>query len=218
MRPYPSWSHPLWSQIGWSRPSWPHPSWPHIALWHALVIVALLAPVQCLAGTAELDGVRLSDTVQRDGKVLHLNGIGLRTYSILGIHIYVAGLYLEHPSTDAAAIMQSPETKLLKIRFVRNVGAEAARDAWRKGLLNNCRAPCRLDPDDLAHFLALVPAMHAGERYSILFTGLGATVSADGAPLGTIAKPEFASAMLATFLGPTPASPMLKAELLQGRE
>jgi hypothetical protein len=185
---------------------------------YALLIVALLAPIRCLAGTAELDGVKLSDTAQVDGKILHLNGIGLRTYSILGIHIYVVGLYLEHPSTDAQAIMRSPETKLLKIRFVRNVGADAARNAWRKGLLNNCQAPCQLDPDDLAHFLALVPAMHAGQRYSILFTELGATVSADGAPLGTIAKPQFAAAMLATFLGAKPASPMLKAELLQGRE
>jgi hypothetical protein len=185
---------------------------------YALLIVALLAPIRCLAGTAELDGVKLSDTAQVDGKILHLNGIGLRTYSILGIHIYVVGLYLEHPSTDAQAIMRSPETKLLKIRFVCNVGADAARNAWRKGLLNNCQAPCQLDPDDLAHFLALVPAMHAGQRYSILFTELGATVSADGAPLGTIAKPQFAAAMLATFLGAKPASPMLKAELLQGRE
>jgi hypothetical protein len=208
MRPHPSWSRPLWSQIGW----------PHIGLRHALLIVALLAPVPCMAGTEELDGVKLPDTAQVDGKILHLNGIGLRTYSILGIHIYVVGLYLEHPNTDAQAIMQSPETKLLKIRFVRNVGADAARNAWRKGLLNNCRAPCQLDPDDLAHFLALVPAMHAGQRYSILFTGLGAKLSADGAPLGTIDKPQFAAAMLATFLGPMPASPMLKAELLQGHE
>ncbi len=196
----------------------PRPSWPRIDLHHALLIVALLAPVQCLAGTAELDGVRLPDTARADGKILHLNGIGLRTYSILGLHIYVAGLYLEHPSTNAEAIMQSPETKLLKIRFVRNVGADAARDAWRKGLQNNCRAPCRLDPDDVARFLALIPAMHAGDRYSILFTALGATVKADGVPLGTISNPQFAAVMLATFLGAAPASARLKSELLQGRD
>jgi hypothetical protein len=185
---------------------------------HALLIVALLAPVRCLAGTAELDGVEVPQIAWADGKILHLNGIGLRTYSILGIHIYVAALYLEHPSTDAEAIMQSPETKLLEVRFVRDVGADAARRAWRTGLENNCRAPCQLDPDDVAHFLALVPGMHKGERYSILFTGLGATVSADGTLLGTMAKPQFAAAMLATFLGAAPASPRLKAGLLQGHD
>ena len=44
------------------------------------------------AQAAELDGVQLPDTLQVDGKTLHLNGFGLRTYSILGIHIYVADL------------------------------------------------------------------------------------------------------------------------------
>jgi len=190
----------------------------HAQLCVALLFVALLAPVRCLAATADLDGVELPQIARADGKILHLNGIGLRTYSILGIHIYVAALYLEHPSTDAEAIMRSPETKLLEIRFVRDIGADTARRAWRTGLENNCRTPCQLDPDDVAHFLALIPGMHKGERYSILFTGLGATVSADGTVLGTIAKPQFAAAMLATFLGPAPASPRLKAELLQGRD
>ena len=114
--------------------------------------------------------------------------------------------------------MQSPETKLLEVRFVRDVGADAARRAWRSGLENNCLAPCQLDPDDVAHFLSLVQGMHKGERYSILFNGLGATVSADGTVLGAIAKPQFAAAMLATFLGPAPASPRLKADLLRGHE
>jgi hypothetical protein len=218
MRPR-RWSH----RIGWPLIWWPSIGWSgirssHIGLRYALLIVALLAPLRCLAGTVELDGVQLPDTLQRDGKVLHLNGIGLRTYSILGIHIYVAGLYLEHPSTDADAIMRSGQTKLLKIRFVHNVSVNAARNAWRKGLERNCQAPCRLDPDDVARFLELIPAMHAGERYSILFTELGATVTADGTKLGTISQPQLAAAMLAMFLGPVPASARLKAELLQGHE
>jgi Chalcone isomerase-like len=200
------------------RPWRPAIGWPGIALQSALLVAALLSPVPCLAATAELDGVKLPGTASVDGKTLHLNGIGLRTYSILGIHIYVAGLYLEHPNTNAEAIMRSPETKLMKIRFVRNVGADAARDAWRSALEANCLAPCRLDPDDVARFLALVPAMHAGDRYSILFTGRGATVTADGAPLGTITKPQFAAAVLATFIGARPASPRLKAALLQGHD
>ncbi len=199
-------------------PSWPRVGQPRIGLRHALLMVALLGPVRCLAHAAELDGVQLSNTLQAGGKILHLNGIGLRTYSIFGLHIYVAGLYLEHPSTDADAILQSPETKLLNIRFVRNVSADAARNAWRTGLAKNCQPPCQLDPEDVARFLEHVPAMHVGEGYTILFTRQGATVTADGAPLGTITKPQFAEAMLATFLGPVPASSRLKAELLQGHD
>jgi hypothetical protein len=181
-----------------------------------LLIVAVIWPVWFAAGAAEVDGVQLPNTLQANGKTLQLNGVGLRTYSILGIHIYVAGLYLEHPSTDADAILRSRDTKLLIVRFERNVSAESSRDAWRTGLNNNCQAPCRLDPADVANFLAGVPAMHAGESYSILFTADGATVTADGNPVGAISKRPFARAMLATFLGRAPASLKLKEELLQG--
>jgi hypothetical protein len=182
----------------------------------ALLLIGVIAPLWIGARAAEIDGVQLPNTLQADGKTLQLNGVGLRTYSILGIHIYVAGLYLERPSTDADAILQSHDTKLLIVKFERNVSAEAARKAWRTGLINNCPVPCRLDPADIGRFLEGVPAMHAGESYSILFTGQGATVTADGNQIGAISTRRFARAMLATFLGRAPASPQLKAELLQG--
>jgi MFS superfamily sulfate permease-like transporter len=184
--------------------------------WHAVVLAIVLACALVPARAAELDGVQLPNEIQADGKMLQLNGYGLRTYSILGIHIYVAGLYLEHTSTDAEAILHSHDTKLLVIKFKRNVSADASRDAWRKGLANNCTTPCRLDPSDVATFLAGVPAMHAGESYSLLFTGHGAIVTADGMQIGDISSRPFAEVMLATFLGPAPASQLLKEDLLKG--
>ena len=69
----------------------------------------------------------MPDTIQADGKTLHLNGYGLRTYSILGIHIYVASLYLEHLSTDPQKILHSPETKLLTVQFERSVSVEQSQ-------------------------------------------------------------------------------------------
>jgi Chalcone isomerase-like len=62
----------------------------------------------------------------------------------------------------------------------------------------------------------MVPAMHVGDNYSLLFKQHGATVTVSGQQVGTIASPQFAEAMLATFLGPRPASPRLKQQLLQG--
>ncbi len=190
-------------------------SWVH-SLRRALITAAIIAPVWFVARAAELDGVQLPDTVQMDGKSLHLNGFGLRTYSLLGIHIYVASLYLERPSTDPEEIIRSPDTKLLTVRFERNVSADDARKSWRDGLENNCEAPCRLDPEDVERFLAMVPAMHVGDNYSILFAQHSATVIVGGHQIGTISKPQFADVVLATFLGPNPASPRLKRELLQG--
>ena len=50
-----------------------------------------------------------------NGTQMRLNGIGLRTYFLLGIRVYIAGLYLERGSANADTILRSPETKLLYI-------------------------------------------------------------------------------------------------------
>jgi Chalcone isomerase-like len=180
----------------------------------AVIIFAIIAPVWFVAQAAEFDGVRLPDTLEAGGKTLKLNGFGRRTYSFLGVHVYVASLYLERLSSNPEQIIRSPETKLLTVRFERSVSAEDARKAWRDGLANNCQAPCHLEPEDVEKFLAEVPAMREGDVFSLLFTQRAATVTVGGQQIGTVSKPEFAEAMLATFLGPRPASPQLKQELL----
>ena len=50
------------------------------------------------ANAAQLAGVWLPDDREVVGTHLVLNGIALRTYSILHVRVYVAGLYLERRS------------------------------------------------------------------------------------------------------------------------
>jgi hypothetical protein len=188
-----------------------------VRFFRALLIIACIMPVWGGARAAVVDGVELPPTVDVNGKTLLLNGYGQRTYSILGIHIYVAALYLEHPSNNPEAIIRSPETRLLTVSFEHNVDAAQAQKAWRDGLQNNCRAPCQLDPAEVQKFLAEVPGMHAGDNFNLVFTQNGAIVRVDGQQLGVVSNRPFAEAMLATFLGPNPASPRLKEELLGSR-
>ena len=170
------------------------------------------------ASAAQLDGVTLPDSMSLDGTELHLNGIALRTYSWLRIRIYVAGLYLEHPSHDAEAILDSPEKKLLAVRFVHDVDAADARQAWREGFEDNCRAPCHLAPSDVERFLAAVPAMRTGDHSTLSFTREGLRITMNGHALATITDPVFSRAVLATFIGPKPPTPRLKRELLANAE
>jgi hypothetical protein len=65
-------------------------------------------------------------------------------------------------------------------------------------------------------FMAAIPAMHTGDSYSLLFTQRGATVAVNGRQIGIIPRTNFSQAILATFLGPAPASLRLKQELLRG--
>ncbi len=171
-----------------------------------------------VARAADLDGVTMSDKRTVNGLQMRLNGIGLRTFSVLGIRIYVAGLYLERPSDNPDTILRSPEAKLLDIRFLRDVDAEDARKAWKESFEQNCKAPCYLDPRDEQRFLAAVPSVRKGDESTLLFTAKGVHVTFNGRPMGDIADTHFATLMLATFIGAEPPTPRLKRELLGLRE
>ncbi len=175
---------------------------------------ALLALAACAAHAAELAGVNLPERQTLGGTELRLNGVAMRTYSFARIRIYVAGLYLEHPTHDAAAILRSPEKKLIEVQFVRDVDASHAREAWRDGFERNCLPPCHLAPADLARFMAAVPAMRAGDRSTLAFGPSALAITINGQTLGTIADPTFATAVLATFIGPDPPTDRLKSGLL----
>ena len=184
----------------------------------AIRLGLLLAPLLAFAASAaEVDGVVFPDTRQVDGKTLVLNGYGLRTWSFLNIHIYIAGLYVERPTRDPNAIIQSADTKLLTFHFQHDVDAARARDAWRTALANNCPSPCRLDPRDVEHFIAGVPAMRSGDSFELRFADHHADIAANGQPIGRIDRGPLADAMLAAFLGPKPGSRELKQALLERR-
>jgi hypothetical protein len=180
------------------------------------LILAIVALGPCsVASAASLDGIAMPDVRVADGIRMALNGIGLRTYSVFGIHIYVAGLYLERQSDNPDRILQSPDRKLLDIRFLRDVDTADARKAWLDGFESNCRLPgCHLNPDDVQRFLAAVPPIHQGDETLLLFTSRGVDVTFNGQKLGAITDTQFAETVLATFIGPVPPTPQLKRALL----
>ena len=175
-----------------------------------LVVVAASTPGRA----AEIEGVTLPETRSVHGAELILNGIGLRTHSVLQIHVYVAGLYLEHRSSNADEILQSPEPKALDIHFLRDVAAPTSREAWRLGFEQNCKPPCYLSVQNVERFLAAVPPIRRGDNYVLIFTPQGATVMLNGRSFADIADPLFARLILSTFIGREPATTRLKRELL----
>jgi len=187
-------------------------------MFRGLVLAAAVLATLCGARAAQLEGVSMPDRQVVGGTEVWLNGIGLRTFSVLGIRVYVAGLYLEQRNGDPDTILGSKERKLLDIRFLRDVDAAAAQDAWRDGLAQNCKSPCYLDPQDVERFLAAVPSMRKGDRSTLLFSSKGVDITLNGRLMGEIADPHFAKMMLATFIGPEPPTRRLKRELLGLRD
>ena len=98
-------------------------------------IAATLAIVAGLASGASagmLQGVTLPDTATVAGKRLVLNGMGMRQATFLKVDVYVAGLYLEQPSSDPGLILQSKQTKQIVLKFVRDVGRGDIVKAWNE--------------------------------------------------------------------------------------
>lgn len=100
----------------------------------------------CLASptlAAELQGVRMPDTVEVDGKKLKLNGLGVREATMFKVKAYVAGLYVETPSHNAEEILKSPELKRIALKFLRDIDAEKLRSAWKEAFKKNCGEHCQ---------------------------------------------------------------------------
>ena len=180
----------------------------------ALALTCLLAAIAPGARAGELDGVTLPDSIEAAGARLRLNGMGVRTFSIFDIHIYVAGLYLEHLSHDPVAILNEPEVKVIEFRFVHDAGVERVRHAWEEGFQQDCDQPCRVTPEEVAKFLAATPGLNKGDSSTIVFAKDSVTIAVNGRVLGTITDPPFMRLLLATFIGPHPPTERLKRGLL----
>lgn len=178
----------------------------------------LLLACGCLGGTAaraaELDGVQMPNHQEVDDTRLALNGLALRTATLLNLHVYVVGLYLAQPSHDAEAILTSPAPKLLRFVFKRDVDAEKARSSWRHSLERNCVAPCRLPTAEVAQFLSQVPAMRAGDVVDVLFTGEDVTFSVNGRKIGEVTDPTLSRVILLGYIGPNASPPLVRDAIL----
>jgi len=159
----------------------------------------------------------MSDTATIDGATLHLNGMGLRTWTIPFVHIYVAGLYLENPSRDGEEILRSPQRKLLQFTFVRDVDADDIRDAWRTDFVRYCSTTCAVPRSEIDAFLDAMPPVRKGDRAEFIFRPHGLEVMLNGRNMGRIEDREFQHLLLAVFIGQSPALPGLKAGLLGDR-
>lgn len=180
------------------------------------MLSAALGGIAASAHSAELEGVRMADTLAVGDATLKLNGIGVRTRFILDV--YVGALYLPQPATSTRAILDTDAPRAIVIEFLRNVGRDKIRDAYRDGFAANAPDQSRRQHANIARLLDLIPDVHKGER--ILFTyqpGIGATITMPGSMQASFEGKEFADAYFLLYLGPKPADEALKQALLGQR-
>jgi hypothetical protein len=179
------------------------------------VAAALLLAVCAAALAVEVAGVDLPDTVNAGGKTLKLNGAGLRKKAIF--KVYVAALYVEQQTHDAAALLSSNQIKSMRLRMMRNVKGKKIADSIEEGFARNSKDQQEKLKDRLARFEAMLPDVEEGD--DIVMTWIpdqGTKVAVRGTERGTIEGRDFADALFAVWLGPNPVQDDLKKGLVGG--
>lgn len=175
----------------------------------ALVAAALATP----ALARELSGVSMPDAMTVGEKTVKLNGMGVRKKAIF--KVYVAGLYLEAPSKDAAAILAADSTRLIRMQYVRSVDKAKVAEAFQEGFENNAKELAAKQKGSIDRMIAALPDLKDGQTMSFAYVpGKGTTLSCDGKDLFSAEGKEFADAVFLLWLGPKPPSEDLKKGLL----
>ena len=177
--------------------------------------VALGLAFASAAPAAELAGVTMPDTDTIEGKTLKLNGVGLRKKAIF--KVYVAGLYVENPMHDAAALLSSNQMKSMRLHMMRDLTGKKISDAIVEGFQRNSAA----QQDKLRARLDQLTGMFSdvSEGEEIVLTWLpdkGTKVTVRGTDRGTIEGRDFADALFAVWIGPNPVQDDLKKALVGG--
>lgn len=178
----------------------------------AVLALSLFLAVPAMG--AELNGVVMPDVREVQGRQLTLNGIGSRIYSIFRVPVYVAGLYLEQRSSDPAAILKSPATKLVHMQALYSAGRDDIVDAWRTSFRDACRPPCSLPVQQIEAFYGLMTDVRAGDTHTFIFEPDRVDVLMNNRALGSIAGGGFSELLLGTWIGAAPPTPELKQALL----
>jgi hypothetical protein len=166
-------------------------------------------------GTCRRSHARGREHAGPDGDGLRLNGMGVRSFTFLQVHGYVAGLYVPRPSHDASAILNEPGIKLLQIQYVHSAGIERVENEFRRGRAMNCAGGCpKSDDAAFEQLVGTARAVKPGDTSTYVYGPDGVQVLFDGKKLATIHDAGFSRRMLQGMIGDHPPTVSLRDGLL----
>lgn len=174
-------------------------------------ILAVTVAIPSVAG--ELQGVTMADKTSVEGNDLVLNGMGLRTKAF--VKVYVAGLYAEAKSTDAAKIIAADDARRVELVVLRDLGKKKISDAIEEGFEKNSKTQLPKLRARLDQFVAAIPDLKENEKLTFTYVpGKGTVVAKGGAERAVIPGKDFADALFSVWIGASPADANLKKGML----
>mgnify|MGYP000199278896 CR=1 FL=1 len=177
----------------------------------ATVLITLRAV--SAAHAAELAGVSFPDRATVRGRAAVLNGLGLRTATVLKVKVYVIGLYLENRSSDLQAIIASSDHKRIVMQFVRDGSAGKLRGGWTAAFRDNATDVTGIQ-HQMTQFNAGMRDVKAGDRIALELSGDTVDVLINDSNIDSISGTTFQQAVLSIWLGPEPPNAALRRGIL----
>lgn len=175
------------------------------------------APAPVARGGQVCNRVQMPSVVQQDGHPLVLNGMAVRDASIFHVDVYVGGLYLEQPTRDVGAFVESTQRKRLVLHFVHGVGRNDVVRAFRWGLSTNASDARQRFEGDVAALERILVGVRTGDEMVFDYEpGRGITMRVNGRVNGRIENEAFARTFWMVFVGPHGTNRELRAGLVGG--
>lgn len=185
----------------------------------ALATATLSGLLACSAlATVEVHGVKFEDNADVRGTKLQLNGAGTRYKG--PFKVYAAGLYLSKKAGSLEEVVAAPGPKRLSVTMLRGIDSRELGKLLTRGIEDNMGKAemSKLIPGliRMGEMFATEPPMVTGDVFMIEWIpGQGSVITVRGKVKGEPFKePEFFKALMAIWLGPSPAYWKLKDELL----
>ena len=178
-----------------------------------MTAVAVLLSLAVAAQARSLQGVEVPEVFSVEGQALTLNGAGARKSFLFTA--YVAALYLEASTGDAAVASGEDRVKALTLRFIRAQDRGDLAELFQDGFFNNAQEQLPQIQGRLDRLLALFPD-GVGEGQLLTFAyqpGQGTRVTV-GDREAVLEGADFMVALWAVWLGDVPVDHGLKRALL----
>lgn len=168
------------------------------------------------ARAATAGGVTMPDTMQVAGHTLVLNGMGVRSFTLLHIRGYVGGLYLTTKADTDEKVLDEPGPKALLMHFIRGAPAAKVHDLYMNSSTVYCEHHACNDQDKVSFeaLLSTVQDVKPGDTTTFLITDQNVTVQHNGTTTKVINDPAFGRVILDSDLGTTAPSAELRDGLL----
>ena len=181
-----------------------------------LTALVFLGSGSAQAHSLRIEGVDVPGQCSVGGHSLHLNGAGLRTFSMFAvpIKVYVASFYSVSPLKTEQDVRHAPGPMQFDFSFLRSVGQMDVRKAWTAQFAQSVSYTYPGYPKDRDSFVSMFGGVRQGGVERVQLIGTNTLIFDSGSLRGTIPGRNFQKAFLSLWFGSKPVSKRLKSQLL----